>query len=667
MKISLLCLALFYILIPTYTISQGTKKALLIGIGKYPSSGGWSSLNSVNDLQIINDALVTQGFLEANIKIIKDEHCTKENIIKALKHDLLHSLQKGDLVYFHFSGHGQQKKDINGDEIDGYDECLVPYDSPKKFIQNTNEGNLLITDDELNEIVNNIRQQLGSEGHLIVAIDACHSGTGTRGGGNARGSAEPMASPDYIKQLDSDIIKNEKSQFTENIIKSTVSSRSSMVAFFGSSQNQLNYEMTDAQGKQYGSLSYSISKHLIASKKEDSYRALFDKIKVEMNIIAPMQQPQAEGDLDAEILNGKVLESATYFKVQSSTAEDNFVIDAGFLQGVNEGSILGFYPIDTRNIESAIPITKGKVIKSMATSAVVELDSFISLPLLANTWIFLLEKSMGEIKIAVDLNISSAEINKLFNDKFKSLPYLQQNTSTANLFIYEEQKNKEKKYIYLSTQDNCILDSFMAENATEIQVNKMTKAITRYLQCQFLKKIEISNKDIQLEFKIIPIETNSILTDTSHFSPLQSDPLTGMASLHEGQEFQIVISNKGIKPAYFTLLDFQPDHIINILLPYENQTAEEMRILPGQNKLIPIKYKVWPPYGNELFKLIASSRPLDLRTAYSTRGSHNPNPFEKLFVETASSDYYTTRGSKAVSFGEMDLNIYNVSYLITKK
>ena len=68
-----------------------------------------------------------------------------------------------------------------------------------------------------------------------------------------------MASPDYIKQLDSDIIKNEKSQFTENIIKSTVSSRSSMVAFFGSSQNQLNYEMTDAQGKQYGSLSYSIS------------------------------------------------------------------------------------------------------------------------------------------------------------------------------------------------------------------------------------------------------------------------------------------------------------------------------------------------------------------------------------------------------------------------
>ena len=76
MKISLLCLALFYILIPTYTISQGTKKALLIGIGKYPSSGGWSSLNSVNDLQIINDALVTQGFLEANIKIIKDEHCT---------------------------------------------------------------------------------------------------------------------------------------------------------------------------------------------------------------------------------------------------------------------------------------------------------------------------------------------------------------------------------------------------------------------------------------------------------------------------------------------------------------------------------------------------------------------------------------------------------------
>jgi hypothetical protein len=33
------------------------------------------------------------------------------------------------LYIFNSSGHGQQIQDDNGDELDGYDEALIPYDA----------------------------------------------------------------------------------------------------------------------------------------------------------------------------------------------------------------------------------------------------------------------------------------------------------------------------------------------------------------------------------------------------------------------------------------------------------------------------------------------------------------------------------------------------------
>ena len=179
---------------------------------------------------------------------------------------------------------------MDGDEIDGYDECIVPYDSPKKFNPGVYEGQNLILDDELNEFFVGVRKQLTSSGQLIVALDACHSGTGTRGGGTARGSSEPMASPDYVQKNVQHKLQKEDNKIYE---KTGIANNglASMIAFFGSAQNQVNYEMTNDQGIPYGSLSYAISKNLVLSKKEESYRGLFDKIKIEMSSIAPLQQP----------------------------------------------------------------------------------------------------------------------------------------------------------------------------------------------------------------------------------------------------------------------------------------------------------------------------------------------------------------------------------------
>ena len=51
-----------------------------------------------------------------------------------------------DTVYLHFSGHGSQAQDFDGDEQDGRDETIVPEDGRM-------EGIADITDDELGGIL----------------------------------------------------------------------------------------------------------------------------------------------------------------------------------------------------------------------------------------------------------------------------------------------------------------------------------------------------------------------------------------------------------------------------------------------------------------------------------------------------------------------------------
>ena len=75
-----------------------------------------------------------------------------------------------DVVYIHYSGHGSQVEDLNGDEPDDQlDETIVPQDG-------RTEGVPDITDDELEAILSQLKTS-----QAVVVLDSCHSGTATRG------------------------------------------------------------------------------------------------------------------------------------------------------------------------------------------------------------------------------------------------------------------------------------------------------------------------------------------------------------------------------------------------------------------------------------------------------------------------------------------------------
>jgi hypothetical protein len=89
---------------------------------------------------------------------------TKQNILRAM-HWLVKDARPNDSLFFHYSGHGGQTKDLDGDEPDGYDEVIYPVDFRHK-------GH--ITDDEMHRIM---VQPLQAGVRLTAIFDSCHSGT----------------------------------------------------------------------------------------------------------------------------------------------------------------------------------------------------------------------------------------------------------------------------------------------------------------------------------------------------------------------------------------------------------------------------------------------------------------------------------------------------------
>jgi hypothetical protein len=139
------------------------KKALCIGINNYPGTD--------MDLQgCVNDATDWAGVLsERGFKVasLLDDQATKAAMLKSMG-ELIGKAGKGDTLVITFSGHGTYQPDTDGDEIDGLDEALCPYD-----LQTNGEA---LTDDEIRNLF--LTRKAGVR--IVLISDSCHSGTVTR-------------------------------------------------------------------------------------------------------------------------------------------------------------------------------------------------------------------------------------------------------------------------------------------------------------------------------------------------------------------------------------------------------------------------------------------------------------------------------------------------------
>lgn len=161
------------------TLQAQTRRALVIGIGQQEDRAWGKMINGDKDVAYVAEMLKGAMYKEENITRVVNRQATKVGIAKTFMR-LANQCKVGDIVYVHYSGHGQQMKDVHNDEKDGLDECWIPYDAYRKPCKK-DRGEKHLTDDEVNYYLNAIRDKIGAKGKMLVVIDACHSGDGTRG------------------------------------------------------------------------------------------------------------------------------------------------------------------------------------------------------------------------------------------------------------------------------------------------------------------------------------------------------------------------------------------------------------------------------------------------------------------------------------------------------
>lgn len=166
-------------------LAQSTprKLALLIGINQYPASQRFSDLQGcVTDVNLQQELLIHRfGFSKNDILRLtsdsSDQQPTRSNILTAFEEHLIKQAKPGDVVIFHFSGHGSQL-------IDPTPVKLCPNQQFNSDLNST----LVPAEDGQNKLVPDI---MGRTLFLLMSalqtdnvsfvLDSCHSGGGTRG------------------------------------------------------------------------------------------------------------------------------------------------------------------------------------------------------------------------------------------------------------------------------------------------------------------------------------------------------------------------------------------------------------------------------------------------------------------------------------------------------
>ena len=317
------------------SVSAGTKRALLIGINNYKAVP--HLMGSLNDVAAIQQILITRwGFEPSNIKTLTEQAATRAAILAALR-ELVHESGPNDTVFVHFSGHGSQVQDLDGDEDDGLDETLVPYDGRTPGVPD-------IVDDELDRIFAGLHA-----GATLIVLDSCHSGTATRAlDFRTRGIPQDMRIGLYEDM--------EGATKTRAIVP-RVESRFLVMSAVADNEEALDGPI---DGEYHGIFTYALSRSLAVSPPGASPRDVFARVAEEMKRLqtrfgrtTAMPEPQLEGPpvlLDRALLtvanSGATVSGSSrlaWLEVQPAPAGQVLLVQ-GALLGAAAGSTWAIYP-----------------------------------------------------------------------------------------------------------------------------------------------------------------------------------------------------------------------------------------------------------------------------------------------------------------------------------
>lgn len=621
----------------TFSSLYAEKHALIIAIGEYPSKTGWSAISSVNDVPLIKQSLLDQEFSEENILVLINENATKAGIQKALQ-DLQSRIAPGDVVVIHYSGHGQQIFDDNGEEIDDLDEALIPYDAFVKYTHNYN-GENHIRDDELGNIIAGFRNKLGKDGQLLFLLDSCHSGSATRGG-KTRGGEAAFAPPGWNAGAVNGTSGSAMFERTE--IKDNAAP---FVMISGASADELNYEYDG-----YGSLSFAFSKAMNELGSNFTYRQLFSKIAANMSIISPKQTPTIEGDTDYKLFKGEYVKQQPYFEALNVPREDVIKIQAGKLQGIFENTTVNILPAGTTTVTDDNIISTGKIVLSKYNEANIQLDQALPNRNEKDYWVFLDEKAYGDmaVRVYLDKTVRNSDVATGIAEFLKqnNLGEILNDSINSDVIITQSGDH------YSLNATNGQVEFAKAEKSRGLAaVEELQEKLFNFVHGQYLKNLNLDNPDYEFSFRLLPIAYDLALEQ--YGDTLPEDTYINEAGIFavRPQQDQVVleVTNTGDKAYYFSIIEINSKGEIFPFMPNTqcDLNNNERKLEPGKTMVFKdCIFSFGPPFEKLMLKGFASPDPINFQSTVETRGKGtrgSQNPLESFLAGS----YNKTRGPEA--------------------
>jgi hypothetical protein len=345
--------------------------ALVIGIDRYPGFPPENQLDGcVHDARLM-DQLLRRRFGFPRPRLLLDEAATREGILEALE-ELLEATGEGHRVVLHFSGHGSQMRDREGDEPDGYDETLVPHDSGRGSHPNRD-----ISDDEIHYWMLRLTRRTDA---VTLIFDCCHSATLSR---DPLGIAVRRVAADH-RPLDelppSPVSGNNPPTFARSrsaqprrrdgwASLAELGERYTLLAACRDDESAFEHRTGD---EPHGAFTFFLSRELLTAPAGSSYRQVFQHLAPRLTSQYPLQHPQLEGARDRQLFGVRDLPAPPPIQVLRRRG-DRVVLDAGTAHGLTIGSELEVFAPATGPAGPEKPVGTVRIRRPSALSALAEI------------------------------------------------------------------------------------------------------------------------------------------------------------------------------------------------------------------------------------------------------------------------------------------------------
>ncbi len=553
---------------------------------------------------------------------------TYENIVSAFR-AVTETAQPGDMVYFHYAGHGCRAATIYP-ELKGEgqpDEGIVPMDIDA-------EAGRYLRDVEIATLL----KQMTDKGLLVTVIfDSCHSGDVTRGDTAIRGSINLDTTIRAADRTESSVASRDELIKNWHLLneggRSSVTSGGFLtnpkdyVLLAACSPSESAFE-SNRDGKRHGALTYWMITTLATSPPQLTYRMLYEQVSAAIRSdFRERQTPMLVGDGDRTIFGSDSISYQYAISVLEVSKTDpiRVKLDAGLSTGLGCGAQFAIYPLGVTDLsqkETQIAIVEideepqaafswAKIVKVLRPEEIKQGAQAVMLapPTQLVRYVSLVNKAegSGEDQLSADLLSQQASALNAVKTAIEGSGWLRLVSGTKQREDFQVAVNRKGEYEISMGRplENVRPLQKISDPKAPQEVVKQLVHLGKYLAVQGLKNpnSELAN---QLELKFIP-QSNSSQSDLSDLSNI---------TWKAGEIGTLLIKNLSSEPIRVVVLDLEPTWEISQL--QLRQPAQKFYEFAPQQE-IPVRLRLSLPddalydKGLEVIKVFATVGSPDFR------------------------------------------------------